>query len=55
MERLAQTLGCALIDLRDGFLTRHDYKALIGPDGIHPTEAGYAIIDDILSDDVAEM
>ena len=55
VERLAASTGCPLIDVRDGFLTRHDFASLIGPDGIHPTEAGYAIIDDIIAGDVAEM
>lgn len=55
VERLAATTGCALIDVRDGFLTRHDFRALIGPDGIHPTQAGYRIIDDILTGEVANL
>ncbi len=55
VERLAWSTGCALIDLRDGFLCRHDYKELIGPDGIHPTEAGYAIVDDIITGEVDDL
>lgn len=52
VERLALSMGCALIDLRDGFLTRHNYKSLIGPDGIHPTEEGYAEVDEIIAEEV---
>ena len=55
VERLAAATGCTLVDLRDGFLTRHDFDGLIGPDGIHPTEAGYAIIDDIVAGDVEDL
>ena len=55
VERLAAQAGCALIDVRDGFLTRHDFPALIGADGIHPTEAGYAIIDDLIVGEVENL
>mgnify|MGYP002856939832 CR=1 FL=1 len=55
VERLAAATGSALIDLRDGFLTRHDFSGLIGPDGIHPTEAGYRIIDEIIAGEVEEL
>lgn len=55
VERLAAAMDCALIDVRDGFLTRHDFSGLIGADGIHPTEAGYAIIDDIIAGEVADL
>lgn len=52
VEQLACDMKCALIDIRDGFLTRHDFANLIGPDGIHPTEAGYAIVDEAITDEV---
>ncbi|MBQ3386849.1 MAG: SGNH/GDSL hydrolase family protein [Eggerthellaceae bacterium] len=55
VERLAASLGCALIDVRDGFLTRHDFATLIGEDGIHPTEAGYRIIDEIIDAEVEDL
>jgi len=47
VERIAAETGCALIDVRSAFLTRHDYKSLLCFDGIHPTEAGYGIIDSV--------
>ncbi len=52
VERLAVENGCAIIDLRDGFLTRRDFSALISNDGIHPTPAGYEIIDNIIEDEI---
>ena len=55
VERLAQSLGCALVDVRDGFLTRHDYKTLIGEDGIHPTEAGYRVFDEIVDAEIQDL
>lgn len=55
VERLAFAAGCPLIDLRDGFLARHDYERLIGPDGIHPTLEGYDVIDDIIFGEVREL
>ena len=52
VEQLARDMECALIDVRDGFLTRHDFATLLGPDGIHPTEAGYAIVDEAIAAEV---
>lgn len=37
-----------LIDLRRPFLLRHDYKDLICCDGMHPTQAGYDLLDETL-------
>lgn len=37
---------CPVIDLRSVFIVRHDFKSLIGDDGIHPTAEGHAIIDE---------
>lgn len=42
--KTAARLGCRIIDLRAPLLNRHDYDALIGPDGLHPTAAGYELI-----------
>jgi len=44
LDELARELGCRIIDLRSPFLTRHDFKELICEDGLHPTEAGHAVI-----------
>ncbi|MDR0840409.1 MAG: SGNH/GDSL hydrolase family protein [Christensenellaceae bacterium] len=42
--KLALGKRLPLIDVRSYFLDRHDYRALISADGIHPTERGYALI-----------
>ena len=52
VESLAAKFGCKLIDLRDEFLCRHDYKTLICTDGIHPTQAGYDVIEKILAREI---
>ena len=49
VESVAESTGSQLLNVREAFLTRHDYKQLIGIDGIHPTEAGYAVIDEVFS------
>lgn len=50
IEALAAKFGCVLIDFRDEFLCRHDYKKLLCTDGIHPTQRGYEVIDSILAE-----
>lgn len=50
VESIARETGCLLINIRESFLTRHDYKRLMGPDGIHPTEEGYSIIDSVMKE-----
>ena len=49
VESVAEATGSRLVNLREAFLTRHDYKNLIGIDGVHPTEAGYAVIDGVFA------
>jgi lysophospholipase L1-like esterase len=39
-----------MIDIRSGFLARKDCSSLICNDGIHPNEAGHALIMDLLAD-----
>jgi len=42
--RASHDASCPLLDLRSLFLNHLDFDALIGPDGMHPTEKGYQII-----------
>lgn len=49
VEQLARKNGCRLLDLRTPFLVRHDFKQLIGRDGMHPTEEGYDLIDKVIA------
>lgn len=44
VARLAAAFTCPLIDLRSAYLPKHKLDELIGPDGIHPTPAGYRLI-----------
>lgn len=44
LDSLAREKSCRTIDLRSPFLARHDFKSLICDDGLHPTEAGHAVI-----------
>ncbi len=46
---LARAFGCPLIDIRSEFLRRGDFRALISPDGIHPTQAGYDLIHRVIA------
>ena len=41
---LALHRNISLIDVRSCFLSRHNYKELISPDGLHPTPEGYALV-----------
>ena len=38
--------NCDLIDVRAPFLSAHDYKDLMCADGIHPTDRGYALVEE---------
>ena len=49
VESVAESTGSRLLNVREAFLTRHDYKKLIGIDGIHPTEEGYAVLDQVFA------
>lgn len=51
-ENIANTKGCRIVDVRGAFLTRHGFKDLICPDGIHPTVEGHKLIEDVLTDTV---
>lgn len=42
--KLALRRGYPLVDVRPYFLDKHNYRDLVSADGIHPTEAGYALI-----------
>jgi len=44
VARLAAAFSCPLIDLRSAYLPQYKLDELIGPDGIHPTPAGYRLI-----------
>ena len=50
VEDIARREGCELVDLRSKFLLSRLYEQLIGPDGIHPTDQGYDIIQNTISD-----
>lgn len=50
VEKIAAETGCPLIDLRGTFLMTHDYPSCLCADGIHPTEYGYALIENDLTD-----
>lgn len=47
VEQLADSCGAELFDLRNEFLSTHEFGTLIGADGIHPTENGHRMIEDI--------
>lgn len=49
IERIADSLGLTLIDLRSAFLTSHSFNALISNDGIHPTEDGHRLINNLVT------
>lgn len=52
IEKLAQSLGATIVDLRGAFLTKHRFGDLISKDGIHPTEDGHKLICDTVTDAV---
>jgi len=53
--KLALEEGCRFVDVRSAFLNRHDYKALLCEDGIHPNETGYQLISDVFSNFVKTL
>jgi len=44
VTKLAYETGCPYVDLRAAFLDKHNYADLLCADGIHPNEAGHALI-----------
>ena len=48
VKRVANTLRCGLVDLRDRLLAEPDYPSLVGVDGMHINERGHAVIADAL-------
>lgn len=44
IAKLANRMGLQLIDIRERFLDKHNYKDLISEDGIHPSRQGYELI-----------
>ena len=49
VEQIARRNGCLLLDIRTPFLVSHNFKELIGRDGMHPTEEGYDLIDEVIA------
>lgn len=49
VEQIAEKTGGKLLDIRSPFLSNHNFKKLIGRDGIHPTEEGYDLIDKVIA------
>lgn len=49
VEQIARKNGCLLLDIRTPFLVSHNFKELIGRDGMHPTEEGYDLIDEVIA------
>lgn len=45
----ARQTGCALMDLRQGFLTKH-YETRLCEDGIHPTQQGHIALHHMVED-----
>ena len=45
VERLARVFDCPLLRVREEFLLSHQYRDLISPDGIHPTNTGHDLIE----------
>lgn len=41
--QMARAFGCRLVDLRTAFLQSRNFLDLLCPDGIHPTDSGYAL------------
>lgn len=44
LTALAREEKLPLLDVRSAFLGRQDYDALLSTDGIHPSQAGYALL-----------
>ena len=47
--QMARAFGCRLVDLRTAFLQSRNFLDLLCPDGIHPTDSGYALVHKTLS------
>ncbi len=45
VEEIARSTHHKLLDVREKFLLSHDFKSLISPDGIHPTDTGHDLIE----------
>ena len=41
---LARAFGCRVIDLRQSFLQKTDFRTLLSDDGIHPSQKGHTLI-----------
>ena len=41
---LARSFGCPMIDLRQRFLQKADFRTLLSDDGIHPSQKGHELI-----------
>ena len=46
--KIAAAKNAMLIDIREAFLKTRDYMNLLCEDGIHPNEAGHALISDVI-------
>lgn len=55
VEEIARSNDCPLIDLRGEFLRSHNYKRLIGNDGIHPTAEGHKLARSIIERSSAKL
>ena len=44
MRTVSKENGCEILSLRESFLALDDMKAYYSKDGMHPNEAGYALI-----------
>jgi lysophospholipase L1-like esterase len=47
LERIAGALGAFVVDVRGAFLREADYRAYLCGDGIHPNEAGHALMEQV--------
>jgi len=48
VEELARKFACPIVDFRESFLLSHKYKDLMSRDGIHPTEEGHRLVEEIM-------
>lgn len=46
--KTGSALGVPVLDITSAFLKRKDWRNLLCPDGIHPTEEGHALIADVI-------
>ena len=44
ISRVAERIGCPIIEVRDRFLADWDFRTLLSDDGIHPNARGHAAI-----------